>query len=89
MTTEQKERYESSCLGRYDESTNSYEELCECPEFVKCDLCGDYFEEEETERIDGLRYCHDCKKKYLDDYFDEFNNENGLDYQQIFSSINY
>jgi len=71
MTIEQLEREKASCYGRYDESTNSYEELCEIPEYEKCEVCGCYYEPEEIQEIDGIRYCQNCKTSWLDD--EEFN----------------
>ena len=62
MTIEQVERVKASCYGRYHEDTNSYDELCEVTEYEKCDICCDYFESEEIQRIEGLNYCLDCKK---------------------------
>jgi len=65
LTTEQKEREHASCYGRYDETTNSWLEICDLTDYEQCDFCGYWFEEEELKQEDTefhFRYCSDCEK---------------------------
>jgi len=83
-TIEQVEREHFYRLGRYDETTNSYEFEGFYDDPDQCDYCGYYFDEDEIEKIDGENVCCNCKEKYFDDLEIIFDKEEILEIEKVF-----
>ena len=64
-TIDQVERERNASYGSYHEDVNDYDIISECPEYVKCDCCGYYYDDEEIKKIEWVIYCPECREKYL------------------------
>jgi len=84
QTIDQVERERNASCGHYHEDTNSYDELFEYNEPVRCDYCGHYFDEDEIEPIAGENICVDCYQNYMDDLEIMFDKDERLELDKVF-----
>ena len=76
LTTQQKEREHASCYGRYDETTNSWLEICDLTDYGQCESCGFWFYADEIHRTDEgeilcdyhYEICREEKREELEMY---------------------
>ena len=65
-TTYQKAVYTSRLVDH-----KPYNYLTDYSSFVKCDMCGEYMDEDESHKVFNDVICDDCYNQYFDDLIDE------------------